>query len=159
MYTLRIVTPISAPIDRCFDLARDIDAHVRSTGGTSEVAVAGRTTGLIELGEEVTWRARHLGVTQHFTSRITAFDRPHYFQDRMTRGAFKFFEHDHRFESLDNGETVMTDVLRFAAPFGPLGWIAERVLLAGYLRRFLTSRAATLKSMAEQRPPPKGSAR
>ena len=39
-----------------------------------QVAVGGRTSGLIGLGEEVTWRARHFGVTQHLTSKITAFD-------------------------------------------------------------------------------------
>lgn len=68
---------------------------------THERAVAGRTTGLIELGEEVTWEGRHFGFRQRFTSRISAFDRPLRFQDRMIRGAFKSFVHDHDFEPID----------------------------------------------------------
>ena len=64
-------TRIRAPRERVFDLARSIDAHQSSTSGTSERAVAGVTSGLIGLGEEVTWRARHLGVTQHLTVRAT----------------------------------------------------------------------------------------
>src|SRR5205085_2742312 len=83
---------------RGFDLARDIDFHTRSLAGTGERAVAGRTAGLIELGESVTWEARHLGVRQRFTARVTALARPVYFRDEMTAGAFRTFAHDHRFE-------------------------------------------------------------
>ena len=94
MQTITIHTLIAAPIERCFDAARDLDLHVRTLAHTGEVAVAGRTSGLIESGESVTWRGRHFGVTQHFTSRITAYDRPRYFQDSMQEGAFRSFVHD-----------------------------------------------------------------
>ena len=39
---------------------------------SQERAVAGRMTGAIELGETVTWRARHFGYWWTLTSRITA---------------------------------------------------------------------------------------
>jgi ligand-binding SRPBCC domain-containing protein len=150
MVTLRVVTLIHAPPARCFDLARSVDAHVRSTAGTGERAVAGQTTGLLELGGEVTWEARHLGVRQRLTSRITAFDRLRSFQDRMVRGAFASLEHDHVFTPTDGGAaTEMVDVLRFAAPLGPIGWVAERLLLAGHLRRLLAERGRVLKGLAE----------
>jgi ligand-binding SRPBCC domain-containing protein len=115
---IRIVTLIAAPTDRCFDLARDIDFHTRSLAGTGEKAVAGRTSGLIEHGESVTWEARHLGVRQRFTAEVTVFDRPLYFRDVMTAGAFRSFAHDHRFEERD-GKTVMTDEVAFRSPLGP----------------------------------------
>ena len=117
---------------------------------TGERAVAGRTSGLIELGEEVTWRARHFGVTQHFTSRITAFDRPHHFRDEMQRGAFRSFVHDHFFE-VDGEGTKMIDTLVFAAPLGVLGRIAEKLVLRRYLTRLLADRAAVIKEDAEAR--------
>jgi len=137
-----------APIERCFDAARDLDLHLRSLAHTNERAVAGRTSGLIELGEEVTWRARHFGITQHFTSKITAFDRPRYFQDAMQRGAFKSFVHDHFFIS-DAGITTMTDVLAFSAPLSILGVIAEKLVLRRYLERLLTTRAAVIREAVE----------
>lgn len=148
MQTITIETWIAAPPERCFDAARDLDLHVKSVAHTNERAVGGLTSGLIELGEEVTWRARHFGVTQHFTSRITAFDRPHYFQDGMQRGAFKSFVHDHHFEG-DGTGTKMTDVLVFSAPLGILGRIAEALMLRGYLERLLRMRAATIKEACE----------
>ena len=150
MVTIRVVTPIRAPMQRCFDAARDLDLHTRSLAHTNEVAVAGRMSGLIELGEKVTWRGRHFGITQHFTSKITAFNPPRHFQDAMQRGAFKSFVHDHFFES--TGEvTTMTDVLAFSAPLGILGRIAEKLVLTRYLERLLASRGAAIKEAAELR--------
>ncbi len=149
MYTLRVTTLIAAPPARCFALARDVDAHLRSAESTGERIVAGRGSGLLELGETVTFEGCHLGVTHRLTSRITAFDQPFYFQDRMVDGPFRFFEHDHWFDPTDDGGTVMVDVVQFSAPFGPIGWIAERVVLGPHLRRFLARRGAALKAMAE----------
>lgn len=148
MPRIRIETHIAASIERCFDLACDIDFHVKSQAASGEVAVAGRTTGLIELGESVTWEARHLGVRQRFSSRITAFDRPHHFRDEMTAGAFRSFAHDHRFEQRGN-ETVMTDELVFRTPLGPLGWLVDNLFMTGYLRRLLAERCEGIKREAE----------
>jgi ligand-binding SRPBCC domain-containing protein len=148
MQTLTIETFIAAPARFCFDAARDLDLHAHVFAHTNEVAVAGRTSGLIELGEEVTWRARHLGVTQHLTSKITAFDSPRYFQDAMQRGAFKTFVHDHFFDERPGG-TLMRDVVRFSAPLGVLGRIVEVLVLRRYLTHLLTHRGGAIKNAAE----------
>lgn len=149
METIRVETWIAAPIERCFDAARDLDLHLRCFAHTNERAVAGRTSGLICLDEEVTWRARHFGVMQHLTSRITAFDRPRYFQDTMQRGAFKSFVHDHLFDTAE-GRTRMIDVVAFAAPLGWLGRVAETLVLRRYLERLLTHRANAIRKVLEE---------
>jgi ligand-binding SRPBCC domain-containing protein len=131
----------------------------RSTSATGERAVGGRTTGLLDLGDEVTWRARHFGVWQSLSGRISAYDRPRHFQDTMLRGAFKQLRHDHFFDDADGG-TVIRDVFEYTAPLGLLGRIAERLFLTAYLRRFLEARNRELKAVAESRvwvqfiPPP-----
>jgi ligand-binding SRPBCC domain-containing protein len=147
MVAFKATTLINAPIERCFDLSRSIDLHLLSTARSGERAVAGVASGLIGLGEQVTWRARHFGIWQELTSEITRMDRPSYFRDEMIRGAFRSFEHDHFFAERD-GVTEMTDVLRFAAPVPVLGRVAE-ILLKGYLRRFLRERNEVLKRVAE----------
>ena len=88
MAKIEISLHVAAPAARCFDLARSVDAHVRSTAATGERAVGGKTSGLLALGDEVTWRARLFGVWQELTSEITAFERPVHFRDSMVRGAF-----------------------------------------------------------------------
>jgi ligand-binding SRPBCC domain-containing protein len=93
---------------------------MRSTAHTREIAVAGVTSGLIGLGQEVTWEATHFGVRQRLTSRITAFDRPFHFRDSQVRGAFKRFDHDHFFEKTSGEWTLMRDVFDYASGRLPL---------------------------------------
>lgn len=89
-----------------------------------ERAIAGVTSGLIELGEEVTWLAWHFGVPIRMTSRISGMTAPAFFVDEQVRGPFREFRHEHRFHA-DGDETVMVDLVRLRAPLGPLGTIAE----------------------------------
>jgi ligand-binding SRPBCC domain-containing protein len=149
MPVIEIVTRIEAPSEICFDLARDIDLHVKSTAGTNERAVGGVTSGLIGLGEEVTWEATHLFVRQRLTSRITAFDRPRHFRDSLVSGAFKRFDHDHFF-SPEGGSTIMRDVFDYESPFGWLGRIADALFLRSYLEGLLTRRARVIRMVAEE---------
>ena len=148
MAIIRVTTDIAASPTVCFDLARSVDAHVATTAGTRERAVRGVTSGLLELGDEVTWRARHFGITQELTSRITVFDRPLHFRDEMVEGAFHRLVHHHLFEALPTG-TRMVDLLDYAAPTGPLGTIAERLFLTSYLSRFIAERGQALRRIAE----------
>lgn len=71
MPCIKIETTIHAPVQRCFDLSRSIDLHQISTIETKERAIAGKTSGLIGLNETVTWQAKHFGITQKLTSKIT----------------------------------------------------------------------------------------
>lgn len=148
MPVIELCTEIRAPAERCFDLARSVDLHVQSTARTGERAIAGVTRGLIGPGERVTWRARHFGVWQELTSEITRFDRPRHFRDSMVRGAFAGFDHDHFFSERD-GVTAMRDRFAFRSPLGPLGRIADALVLTRYLRRFLVRRNAELRRVAE----------
>jgi ligand-binding SRPBCC domain-containing protein len=149
MPLITIITIVRAIPERCFDASRDLDLHLESMGHTGERAVAGRTSGLIELGEQVTWEGRHFGIRQRFTSAITAYDRPRHFQDSMVRGAFRSFVHDHYFEACDGG-TRMTDVLTFRSPFGVAGAIVDRLLMTKYLTRLLTKRNEIVKTALER---------
>lgn len=149
MIELKLCTMIAAPMERCFDLSRSIELHLLGTEHTGEQAVGGVTSGLIGPGEFVRWRATHLGVRQHLASRITAYERPTYFQDTMIEGAFRLMQHDHFFRDAGAGRTEMTDDFVFAAPIPVVGWMVERVLLRRYMRRFLEKRNAILRDAAE----------
>jgi ligand-binding SRPBCC domain-containing protein len=140
---------IKAPIQVCFDLSRSIDIHMESTSHTNEKAVKGRTSGLIELGETVTWEATHFGIRQQLTSMITELDSPNKFVDEMVSGAFKRFRHEHTFELLDGG-TLMTDKFDYTSPFGPLGKLADVLFLRSYMESLLLRRNEYIKYNAER---------
>lgn len=125
--------------EELFDLSRSIDVHKESMAHSREKAVAGVTSGLISLGEEVTWRAWHFWVPFRMTSRITAMEAPDYFVDEQVRGPFRSFRHVHEFSEV-GGETVMVDRIEFAAPFGAFGRVVERLVLTRYLRNLIEQR-------------------
>ena len=120
MPKIELLTEINAPIEKVFDLARSIDLHMESTKQTGEQAIAGKTSGLIEPGETVTWQAKHFGIWQTLTSKITNFDCPNFFADEMVKGAFKSFRHEHHFIKVDD-HTVMKDVFVFESPLWDIG--------------------------------------
>lgn len=149
MNTIFLQTHIHAPVQTCFDLSRSIDLHIESTAHTNEKAIAGKTTGLISLGETVTWQAKHLGIYWKMTVQITAFESPRYFRDEMIKGPFKAMKHEHYFESQADGSTLMKDVFTFASPLGVLGRMVDKLYLQKYMQGFLEKRNEVIKELAE----------
>lgn len=148
MPTIQLTTVINAERQLVFDLARSLDLHQISTQKSNETAIAGRTSGLIELNESVTWRAKHFGIYQTLSSKIIEFKSPELFTDEMVHGAFKSFKHQHIFES--SGDiTQMKDIFDYTSPLGFLGRFADRLFLKRYMIKLLTERNQVIKEYAE----------
>lgn len=145
------ITYSSMPQAELFDLSRSIDAHQASMAQSREEAIAGTTSGLISLGEEVSWRARHFGVPLRMTNKITQMQEGESFTDEQIRGPFKHFRHVHEFSSHAD-TTTMVDHVHFAAPFGPLGRLVERLVLANYMRRLIEERNRFLTESTAKQP-------
>jgi len=148
MPIIELQTEINASRDIVFDLSRSIDLHKISTKYTNEEAIAGKTSGLIGMNENVTWRAKHFGIYQTLTSKITQYDRPKFFTDEMVRGAFAEFKHEHHFREL-NGGTLMTDFFDYKSPLGIFGKLADKIFLKKYMTDLLTQRNRIVKEFAE----------
>jgi ligand-binding SRPBCC domain-containing protein len=151
MSTIYLDTIIKSDIQTVFDLARDIDLHQKSTSKTNEKAIAGRMSGLIEEGETVTWKAKHLGVVQTLTTKIISMKQPYHFTDVMLKGAFKSMKHQHIFRQ-EGKNTIMTDIFEFQSPFGIIGKIFNILFLKNYMRKFLLERNKLIKATAENDP-------
>ncbi|TCI85183.1 SRPBCC family protein [Tenacibaculum sp. M341] len=148
MPTIVLFTKIKAAKKLVFDLSRSIDLHKISTESTNEKAIAGKTEGLINLNETVTWRAKYLGVYQNFTSKVTGCRDSDYFADIMLSGAFKSFKHEHFF-SFKNNITTLVDVMEYHSPLGFIGKFVDFLFLEKYMTNFLKLRNKTIKEYAE----------
>jgi len=142
-----LATEIAAPVGRVFDLCLDVEAHLRSMARSRERAIAGRTDGILELDDQVTWRARHFGIPWKMAVRITELDRPRRFVDQQVNGPFESFRHQHDFEPTREG-TRMTDTIEFVAPFGLIGRLAESLVLERRLRTLIEMRNRYLQQAA-----------
>lgn len=150
MTSFEVITRIAASPRRVFDLSLDVGVHTASMAGSGERVVGGVASGRMRQGDTVTWRARHFGVWWRMTSMITAFDPPGHFVDEQVAGPFRRWRHAHHFEPDAGGGTVMRDVVEFAAPLGPLGRLAERLVLDRYMAELIRVRNEHVKAAAEQ---------
>ncbi len=151
MTTLQLETRIAAPVELCFDLARDVGAHAESAAFTSEHLVPpGRMSGLLELGDLVAFEGRHFGIRQRFVARIVEMQRPSFFVDEMVQGTFRSMRHTHQFEPSGTG-TLMRDTLLWTAPLGPLGRLADALFLRRHMEWFVRTKQDRLRTIAEER--------
>jgi ligand-binding SRPBCC domain-containing protein len=148
MPSIHITTFIAAPIERVFDLSRNVDLHKKSMIKYKEEAVAGTRFGLIEKDETVTWKARHLFKTRLLRSRITEMVKPKVFVDEQSQGDFKMMKHEHHFKACENG-TIMIDVIHFETPYGAMGRWFNTLYLTKYVRKLILQRNNTIKEFAE----------
>lgn len=148
MPTIHLTTFIEAPVDRVFDLCRNIDLHKQSMAKYNEETVAGTQFGLIEKDETVTWKAKHLFKTRMLRVKITEMKKAQSFTDEQIEGNFKMMKHEHHFKPVENG-TIMIDLFHFESPWGSLGKFVNKVYLTSYLKKLLEQRNKTIKEFAE----------
>ena len=148
MPSIHLTTFIAAPIEQVFDLARSIDLHQVSMAASTEKAVAGKTSGLINENETVTWEAKHFFKKRQFTSKITSMKKPDQFVDEMIKGDFKSYRHEHHFKVIENG-TIMIDLVEFETPYGSLGRLVNRFYMIAYMEKLIKERNNTIKEYAE----------
>ncbi len=148
MTVIRLETTIKAPAKTCFDIARAVEAHTDSLAHTKEKAVAGRMSGLFELNDWVTWEANHFGIRQYLTVKITKMEPYTMFEDKMVKGAFKSFEHQHYFEQ-QGDYAVMKDVFSYEVPGWILGKVVDKLVLNRYMTKLLQTRNEAIKKTAE----------
>ncbi|SEM00452.1 hypothetical protein SAMN04487910_3879 [Aquimarina amphilecti] len=149
MTIIQLHTFIHAPIVTVFDNARNINLHMDSAYKTKEIAIAGKTSGLIDIYETVTWRGKHFGIYLKHQSKITSLRHPTFFIDEMINGHFKSFKHQHIFKETSNG-TEMIDLLSYETPYSLFGKIFDRMILKNHLTKFLLTRNKFIKMKTEQ---------
>ena len=146
MGEITIRTWIDAQVEHCFDLARDVGAHVESAAFSGERLVPpGKLSGMLDVGDLVCFEGRHAGLRQRFCARITYIDRPHVFVDEQESGFFRALRHAHWFSPLTGG-TLMTDHLTWRAPRGAL---MDFVFMTRHMSWFVKTKQMRLKRIAE----------
>lgn len=148
MSYIHVTTFIEAPVERVFQLCRSIKLHQHSMAAYGEEAIQQPSSGLINLGETVTWKAKHLFRVRFLKVRITAMQPPFSFVDEQVIGDFRSMKHEHFFKPVENG-TIMIDQFHYSLRFGKLGNLINGVFLKRYLQRLLEERNNTIKKVAE----------
>jgi ligand-binding SRPBCC domain-containing protein len=101
----------------------------------------------LEEGTLIVYRLRVRGIPVNWTTKITQWEPGRRFVDEQIRGPYKLWEHTHWFEPDGQGGTWMTDRIRYAMPFGPIGRLAHRLFVRNDLRRIFDRRRERIAEM------------
>lgn len=80
-------------------------------------------------GTFIQYRLRLHGVPVGWKTLIQAWEPPHRFVDVQVSGPYALWHHTHELEPAGDGRTRMRDTVRYAIGFGPLGELANRLLV------------------------------
>src|SRR3712207_5186419 len=83
----------------------------------------------MQVGTHIQYRLRLHGIPVSWLTSIQAWEPPHRFVDVQLRGPYALWHHTHDLRDDGHGGTVMRDTVRYAIGFGPLGELADRVLV------------------------------
>ena len=95
---------------------------------------------------ELEARLRLHGLPLSWLTSIQAWEPPHRFVDVQVRGPYALWHHTHTFTPTAAG-TVMRDTVRYAIGLGPLGELADRLLVQRDLRAIFDFRAQQVPRM------------
>ena len=111
---------------------------------------------VMRVGTFIQYRLRLHGVPVRWDTTIQDWSPPHRFVDVQVRGPYALWHHTHEFVPISGARTLMTDTVRYAVGFGPLGELARRALVRRDLEAifaFRAERVPALLASGEQRQP------
>jgi len=131
---------VDLPIDRAFDFYGDARNLERITPPWLGFEVTTPEPIEMGVGTLIEYRLRLHGIPVRWRTRIATWEPPHRFVDMQIRGPYSLWEHTHTFEEDGPGATIIRDRVRYSIPLGPLGELAERLLVRRDLKQIFDYR-------------------
>jgi ligand-binding SRPBCC domain-containing protein len=137
MVTRRYETLVSAPLDVAFAFFADASNLERLTPPWLRFAITTPMPVVMHAGLEIDYRIVVRGLPLPWRSRIEVWEPNVCFVDRQTLGPYRWWRHEHRFESVAAGTRVI-DQLEFVPRFS---WISQSLVTRDVDRIFAYRRA------------------
>lgn len=145
---LRRVQVLDAPVEEAFELFSRAENLEAITPPLLRFRITSEIPEEMQVGTLIRYRLRLHGIPVSWLTRIEAWDPPHGFVDRQLRGPYALWHHTHSFEPVEDGaRTRMTDLVRYAHRLGPLGTIAEHLIVRRDLDRIFDFRRDTIPGL------------
>ncbi len=123
---------IDAPRERVFEFFADAGNLERITPPELNFHIITPQPFEIFKGANIDYRLKLHGIPINWKTEITGWNPPFDFVDSALKSPYKQWIHLHTFETGENGETIMNDVVRYRLKFEPLGdlahWYVKREL-------------------------------
>lgn len=87
-----------------------------------------------------------LGIKMNWMTEITHVKEHEYFVDEQRFGPYALWHHEHHFKEIKGGVN-MTDTLHYAVPYGPIGRLANALLVGKEIQKIFTYREKAINEM------------
>lgn len=150
-YRLHTETRIGQPLEQVFAFFSDAQNLAKITPPDLGFQIVTPTPIEMRQGTLIDYRIRVMGLPLRWRTLIEVWEPPNQetgaarFVDAQLRGPYACWWHEHRFAA-QGAETLMTDTVLYAPPLGPLGRVAQRLMVARELRRIFEHRASFIRS-------------
>ncbi len=150
MGTYHAETTIDAPIADVFEFHRDT-RNAKLIGHPAQPILGVEGEFPLHLGDEVVLRVLVLPVPvpQRWRVRVKELVEPTLLVDETLDGPFTSFVHEHRFTDIGDGRTRLTDHVEYTLPLGPLGRVADRVVVSRLMGATFRHRQRRTKELLE----------
>lgn len=142
-YRLTDTTELAVPLAEVFDFFSRAENLGLLTPRTMKLEIFARS-GPPSTGSSVDYRIRIGPYPIEWRTRFESWNAPEGFVDVQEQGPYRCWWHEHRFEAHGAG-TRMRDRVLYAPPFGPLGRLVHRFVLADQLRDIFAQRALAIR--------------
>lgn len=88
------------------------------------------------------------GIKMNWVTEITHVRDRQYFIDEQRFGPYALWHHQHHFEEMDGG-VMMTDILHYKVPFGPIGNIADAIFVNNKIEQIFKYRVQAVERIFE----------
>ena len=87
-----------------------------------------------------------LGIKLNWMTEITQIKQNEYFVDDQRSGPYAVWHHEHHFKEIKGG-VQMTDILNYAIPFGPIGILANKLLIGKQVKKIFDYRTKAINDL------------
>ncbi len=146
LYELRCEMLVRRPVTEVFSVFEDPYNLLSITPHWLNFRVTSKERVVMREGAEIDYKIRWLGIPISWKTLITAYDPPFSFVDEAIEGPYVFWRHHHTFAEQPEG-TLVTDVVDYALPFGPVGQLVHRLVVGRQLRQIFAFRQKALRQL------------
>jgi ligand-binding SRPBCC domain-containing protein len=141
VYSLKSVQKVPAPLDEVWRFFSDAKNLLAVTPPSLNLKVTNEVYGGgVYAGQVMTYNVRPLfGIPLSWMTEITHVKERSYFVDEQRKGPYKLWHHQHHFKAIDGG-VEMTDLVHYRLPFGPLGSLANALVVRRELQKIFAYR-------------------
>jgi ligand-binding SRPBCC domain-containing protein len=156
MATFEFETTINAPLAKVWEFYQDVRSSLPALSDPAdEVRVehadapprqGGKLviTARDPLGRRVKWVAVYVEIVP---PHAVVFGEEARFVDEQESGPFRSWRHAHEFEAIDSKTTRMIDRITYTVGLGPIGWVADKLLVRPKLNRMFGYRQQALPKL------------